>query len=165
MQVRYVHTNLIAHDWRRLVEFYTGVFECVLIPPERDYRGAGIEAATGVPGAHVQGAHLRLPGCGEAGPTLEIFQYNTLAPRGAPAVNRPGFAHIAFEVEDVPQVREQVLAHGGHAIGEVVTLTTRDGRMVTFCYVTDPEDNGIELQCWSPVTRVGISSPAEGGSQ
>jgi predicted enzyme related to lactoylglutathione lyase len=149
MYAKYAHTNLIAHDWRRLAEFYFAVFGCVVVPPERNYRGAEIEAATGIPGVQVQGAHLRLPGYGENGPTLEIFQYNTLAPAGRTAVNRPGFAHIAFEVEDVAKAREQVLAHGGRTIGEVVTLTTRAGRRVTVCYVTDPESNGIELQCWS----------------
>lgn len=150
MHAKYAHTNLIAHDWRLLVEFYTGVFECIVVPPERDYRGAGIEAATGIAGAHLQGAHLRLPGFGEDGPTLEIFHYDTLAPPGTPAVNRPGFAHIAFEVTDVAEARQDVTAHGGRAVGEIVTLTTKAGRRVTFCYVTDPEGNGIELQCWSP---------------
>ena len=150
MQTKYAHTNLVAHDWRRLVEFYTTVFGCALVPPERDYHGAGIEAATGIPGAHLQGARLRLPGYGEDGPTLEIFHYDTLAPVGTRAVNRPGFAHIAFEVDNVTQAREHVLAQGGHAIGEVVTLTTKAGRRVTFCYVSDPEGNGIELQRWSP---------------
>jgi predicted enzyme related to lactoylglutathione lyase len=150
MHARYTHTNLIAHDWRRLAEFYTVVFGCTVVPPERDYRGAEIEAVTGIPGVHVQGAHLRLPGYGESGPTLEVFHYNTLTPAGRAAVNRPGFAHIAFEVEDVAQAREQVIAHGGRTVGEVVTLTTQTGRRVTVCYVTDPEGNGIELQCWSP---------------
>jgi catechol 2,3-dioxygenase-like lactoylglutathione lyase family enzyme len=92
---------------------------------------------------------LLLPGFGEDGPTLEIFHYDTLAPPGTPAVNRPGFAHIAFEVTDVAEARQQVIAHGGRAIGEVVTLTTKAGKRVTFCYVTDPEGNGIELQHWS----------------
>jgi len=150
MQAKYVHTNLIARDWRRLVDFYTTVFGCVLVPPERDYRGPGIEAATGIPGAHLTGAHLRLPGYGDAGPTLEIFHYDTLAAAGQPAINRPGFAHIAFEVDDVAQACAQVLSHGGHAIGEVVALTTKAGKWVTLCYMTDPEGNGIELQCWSP---------------
>jgi hypothetical protein len=34
-------------------------------------------------------------------------------------------------------------------VGEVVTLTTADGRRVTWCYVTDPEGNILELQSWS----------------
>jgi predicted enzyme related to lactoylglutathione lyase len=150
MYTRYAHTNLIAHDWGRLLQFYTMVFGCTLVPPERDYRGAEIDALTGIPGVHLQGAHVRLPGYGDSGPTLEIFQYDQSTAGGAPAVNRPGFAHIAFEVEDVAQAREQVLAHGGHTVGEVVTLTTKTGRRVTACYVADPEGNAIELQHWSP---------------
>ncbi len=42
-----------------------------------------------------------------------------------------------------------VLAAGGEPVGEVVTLTTASGRRVTWCYVTDPEGNVIELQAWS----------------
>jgi catechol-2,3-dioxygenase len=34
-------------------------------------------------------------------------------------------------------------------VGEVVTLTTAAGRRVTWCYVTDPEGNIIELQSWA----------------
>ena len=53
------------------------------------------------PGAHLRGAHLRLAGprCDE--PTLEIFTYDDILVGPATAVNRTGFAHIAFSVEDV----------------------------------------------------------------
>jgi hypothetical protein len=44
--------------------------------------------------------------------------------------------------------REVVLVEGGQAVGEVVTLQTADGRRVTWCYVTDPEGNVLELQAW-----------------
>jgi predicted enzyme related to lactoylglutathione lyase len=92
---------------------------------------------------------VRLPGLGGDGPTLEIYQYET-GPEGiTPAVNRPGFQHIAFFVPDVPAAREAVLAAGGGKVGAVVTLTTADGRRVTWTYVTDPEANIIELQSWS----------------
>jgi predicted enzyme related to lactoylglutathione lyase len=63
-------------------------------------------------------------------------------------VNRPGYGHIAFEVDDVEAARGRVLENGGRAIGEVVTLTTSAGARVTWCYVADPEDNAIELQKW-----------------
>ena len=38
---RYVHTNLIARDWRELARFYVEVFGCELVPPERDSRIPG----------------------------------------------------------------------------------------------------------------------------
>ncbi|MCI0519580.1 MAG: VOC family protein [Chloroflexi bacterium] len=149
MNARYVHTNLIARDWRRLADFYRQAFGCLPAPPERDYRGEKLEAGTGVPGAHLTGVHLRLPGWGEDGPTLEIYSYNILAAGEKPAVNRPGYGHIAFAVDDVAAAQRAILDLGGQAVGEVVTLQTVTGARVTWCYVTDPEGNIIELQAWS----------------
>jgi predicted enzyme related to lactoylglutathione lyase len=149
MQAKYVHTNLIAEDWQKLAKFYTEVFGCSLIPPERDYHGADLDAATGLKGVHLTGAHLRLPGYGDGGPTIEIYNYDQLMPHPATVVNRPGYGHIAFEVDDVRKARQVVEAHGGGAVGEIVTLTTKIGTQVTWCYMTDPEGNIIELQSWS----------------
>ncbi|MBK8229506.1 MAG: VOC family protein [Candidatus Eisenbacteria bacterium] len=146
---RYGHTNLIAADWRALARFYQDLFGCTPVPPERDFKGSDLERGTGIPGAELTGAHLRLPGHGPDGPTLEIFHYNLLLERPTVAVNRPGFGHIAFVVDDVPAAREAVLQAGGQAVGEVVTLTTATGSQVTWVYVTDPEGNVIELQAWS----------------
>ena len=92
---------------------------------------------------------MRLPGYGDDGPTLEIFNYNILEDRSKTAVNRPGFGHVAFSVEDVAEAQHAVLEAGGGWIGEIVTLQTATGAKVTWCYVTDPEGNIIELQAWS----------------
>jgi predicted enzyme related to lactoylglutathione lyase len=146
---RYGHTNLIARDWRSLAGFYERLFGCVPVPPERDYSGTDLDRATGVPGGRLTGVHLLLPGHGERGPTLEIYQYSIPADGPRPAVNRPGFGHIAFQVASVADARGEVLAAGGAAVGEVVTLTTKAGTHVTFCYVTDPEGNIVELQSWA----------------
>lgn len=146
---RYGHTNLIARDWRRLASFYETLFGCELVPPQRDYAGPTLEAGTGVRGATVRGVHLRLPGHGGDGPTLEIYTYSVEADGPPPAVNRPGFGHIAFQVDSVEDARREVLAAGGRPVGEIVTLTTATGARVTWCYVTDPEGNVVELQSWS----------------
>ena len=146
---RYVHTNLIARDWQSLARFYESVFGCVRVPPERDYSGPTLDAGTGIPGAALRGVHLRLPGYGQEGPTLEIFSYSRLSDSLPPAVNRPGLAHLAFEVLSVEEARQEVLAAGGSPVGETVTLTTSEGRRVIWCYVTDPEGNIIELQSWA----------------
>lgn len=143
---RYVHTNLIARDWRMLAEFYQSVLGCVLVLPERHFSGSELETGTGVRGSKIDGVHLRLPGNGDNGPTLEIFTYSRLADGPSPAVNRPGFGHIAFAVDSVADARAEVLGAGGKSVGEIVTLTTAVGHQVTWCYVTDPEGNILELQ-------------------
>jgi predicted enzyme related to lactoylglutathione lyase len=143
---RYGHTNLIADDWRALSRFYQDLFGCIPVPPVRDFKGPDLERGTGIPGAELRGEHLRLPGHGPDGPTLEIFNYNFLEEKPEVAVNRPGFGHIAFVVDDVPTAREAVLAAGGQALGEVVTLTNALGKRLTWVYVTDPEGNVLELQ-------------------
>ena len=150
---RYGHTNLIARDWRRLAAFYQDVFGCIPVPPERDYSGELAERGTGVPGAAFRGVHLRLPGHGPDGPTLEIYTYATnVDPAAAPAANRVGWGHIAFMVDDVAEASRAALAAGGAPLSgaEVVTTRTADGRRVTWCYLADPEGNLVELQSWSP---------------
>ena len=149
IKAKYVHTNLIAEDWRALAGFYQEIFGCVPVPPDRDFQGEVLEAGTGIPGAHLRGVHLRLPGYTDSGPTLEIFSYTPQAARSSVAVNQPGFAHIAFQVEQVSLARAAVLAAGGKAVGEVVTLTIATGSKVTWCYLVDPEGNLIELQSWA----------------
>jgi catechol 2,3-dioxygenase-like lactoylglutathione lyase family enzyme len=146
---RFGHVNLTGADWRRLARFYVELFGCELVPPERDYRGPDLEAASGVPGAHLTGAHLRLPGHGDTGPTLEVYQYDSVEPAPRPRADRAGWGHIAFQVPDVGAALERVLAAGGGRLGDTVTLRTTDGRRVTWCYATDPDGNIVELQAWS----------------
>ena len=146
---RYAHTNLVARDWRVLARFYQEVFGCVPVPPERRYSGAALEAGTGVAGSSLEGLHLRLPGGGAEGPTLEIFTYSAPAAGPEPQVHRPGWGHVAFSVPAVDEAREAVLSAGGAPVGEIVTLTTATGDRVEWCYVRDPEGNVVELQSWS----------------
>ena len=40
IHAKYVHTNLIARDWKRLIRFYIDVFGCEPKGPERDMSGA-----------------------------------------------------------------------------------------------------------------------------
>jgi len=148
MKAKYKHTSIVARDWRKLAEFYQWNLDCNPVPPERANAGEWVERCTGVPGAEVCGIHLRLPGYGDDGPTLEIFQYNRAKESQAKAINRPGFAHLAFEVDDVEATADAVTAAGGNRVGDMVTAEIPGAGTITFVYVTDPEGNIIELQKW-----------------
>ena len=148
MATTYAHTNLIARDWKRLAAFYQQVFGCVPVLPERDLTGEWLDKATGIDQAHLRGIHLRLPGYGEAGPTLEIFQYDSMPERPAVKPNTPGFAHIAFAVEDVATTAQSIYALGGSAVGELTVHEVPGVGWLTFQYVADPEGNIIEIQNW-----------------
>ena len=149
IKAKYKHTNIVAQEWRKLAEFYQRIFGCVPVLPERASTGEWVERCTGVPGAEVSGIHLRLPGYGDDGPTLEIFQYNRAQKRAETAINRPGLAHLAFEVDDVEAARDAVIAAGGARVGDLVTAEIPGAGRITFVYLTDPEGNIIELQKWA----------------
>jgi glyoxylase I family protein len=149
MLARFAHVNLVARDWERLAAFYGQVFGCTPVYPARDLRGPWLERATGVPGAHIRGIHLRLPGAGPDGPTLEILQYDVETERAPTAANRPGLGHLAFAVEDVEAAAQQVVAAGGALIGELASATIPGVGDLVFVYAADPEGNLIELQRWA----------------
>lgn len=149
MPTRYAHTNIIASNWRSLAAFYTEVFGCVVVPPERQQSGAWLARGTGVEDAALEGVHLRLPGHGDSGPTLEIYSYQTMLDKPLSAANRQGLGHLAFEVDDVAAILDKVLASGGSALGERVTREVRGAGTITFVYACDPEGNILELQSWA----------------
>ncbi|MBN1497113.1 MAG: VOC family protein [Spirochaetes bacterium] len=145
---KYVHTNIISDNWEKLAQFYETIFGCKRVLPERDMSGTWIEEGTGVPGAHIRGAHLRLPGYGDGGPTLEIFQYHKNIHRQTKGVNETGIAHIAFLVHDVKKALEEVIAAGGSQSGEIVSRHIPGVGLLTFVYARDPEGNIVEIQSW-----------------
>ncbi|MBE9372937.1 VOC family protein [Saccharopolyspora sp. HNM0983] len=148
MATRYAHTNLIAHDWQRLVAFYTEVFGCRAVGARRDLSGDWLARATAVPDARLSGQHLLLPGHGETGPTLEIFSYDVVHAQSPPVADRAGYGHLAFEVEDVSASLAAVLAHGGSGLGEPARTRVPGTGDLEVVYARDPEGNIVELQSW-----------------
>lgn len=152
--MKYVHTNLISQDWQKLAGFYIQVFQCKLLLPKRDLSGDWLSKGTAVSNAQLKGAHLRLPGYGKHGPTLEIFQYNEQEEQTAPISNRTGFGHLAFEVDNVQKVLDKALKFGGTAYGEIATKEMEGLGTLTFIYIKDPEGNIIELLNWGKPVEV-----------
>lgn len=146
--MRYAHTNIVSTNWKELVEFYINTFECKIVPPIRNQSGEFLEKGTGLKNAKLQGAHLLLPGYGENGPTLEIYQYETIENQAKILPNKRGLGHIAFEVENVEETLETMIKNGGERLGEIVKRTIEGAGEITFVYARDPEGNLIELQNW-----------------
>ncbi len=148
MAIKYVHTNIIASDWRRLADFYIQVFGCKPLLPERDLSGEWVEKLTGVEGAKIKGVHLALPGY-EDGPTLEIFEFDPWSLNIAePTVNFSGIRHIAFHVDNVEETLFHLLQNGGSKLGKIVKKQYETLGLLTVVYARDPEGNIIELQNW-----------------
>ena len=148
--MKFTHVNLIAKDWRRLAAFYESVFGCRRVPPERNLAGKWLDKATGVDTAKITGMHLRLPGGGDNGPTLEIFQYDRGPDARKVTPDTPGFTHLAFAVDNVAETAARVFQAGGQSVGEFTVRQIVGVGQLTMWYVSDPEGNIIELQNIKP---------------
>lgn len=135
------HTSFTVEDLDRTVAFFQEALGFELLSKAPRNRDA-IEHITGVPGADVMIPYLQGPGH-----RLELIEY--LAPAERVAVNpRPcdtGFAHIAFDVDDidaaiaasvkhdvVPINSPWVIDQGPNTGNRVVYLRARDGVTVEF---------------------------------
>lgn len=146
--IKYVHTNIIVKDWRKVADFYIQVFECEPVLPERNLSGKWLEDLTGISSATIKGIHLRLPGY-ENGPTLEIFEYHpNLLTDKKHAINGQGLGHLAFHVESVQEVLAKLLENGGEQLGELIIQDYGELGVLTVVYTRDPEGNIIEIQNW-----------------
>ncbi|MDD3168862.1 MAG: VOC family protein [Eubacteriales bacterium] len=151
MATRYVHTNIIAKDWKKLSQFYQKVLHCKPINQNRDLKGEWLDKLTGIPSVHIQGEHLLLPDYSEDHPTLEIFSYSQEEHNSSKKINHLGFSHLAFEVDDVRGTLKEIILEGGGQLGEVVEAAYPDNIKATFVYAKDIEGNIIELQSWQKI--------------
>ena len=146
--MKFVHTNIVARNWEKLAQFYIDVFNCEPVYPERDMSGEWIDRITGIKNVHIRGIHLRLPGY-DNGPTLEIFEYASAYEfETRNSINKPGFAHIAFHVNNVDDVLDKFLAYGGSKYGQLVEKELEGLGTLTIIYAQDPEGNIVEIQNW-----------------
>ena len=115
--MKYVHTNLVARDWRKLLHIYIPVQTST---PERDLKEKWLEDALSLKDTHITGMHLRLPKYTD-GPTLEPFQYEPEAEKETTYPNTPGYGHLAFSVPDVEETAKKITEYG-----ETCVLRERD---------------------------------------
>lgn len=149
MDAVFHHTNIVSHNAERLAQFYINVFGCTRSGPRRNLQGDWIERGTGLKGAHIQGVMLRLPGHGDSGPNLEIFEVAGSEPSTPGKVNRPGLMHLCFVVKNAEETLQHILAAGGQLQGEIVDTGRIPGvGRADFTYARDPDGNILEIISW-----------------
>lgn len=150
--IKYVHTNIVAKNWKNLANFYIQVFGCKPIHPERNLSGDWLDRLTILNDIKIQGIHLSLPGY-EYGPTLEIFEYVPASSNdNQNHINKLGFGHIAFHVDNVKAMVSKIIEHKGEIFSEIVENKYAElESILTVAYVKDPEGNFIELQNWCKI--------------
>jgi catechol 2,3-dioxygenase-like lactoylglutathione lyase family enzyme len=145
--MRYSHTNIVARDVERLADFYVQVFGCIPLSSVERMSGKLLARGVGLQHIDLRAMWLRLPGHGENGPILEIFEYTRSHESPVPRPNQHGYTHISFEVPDIVATAKAVITFGGSRLGEIVDLSEEPGvGDVTFVYLRDPEGNIIELE-------------------
>ena len=144
--MRFDQVKILARDLEALASFYEEALDCVTVVPIQAIDQVAARGV-GVPDAGVTLTVLRLPGRGDHGPVLELYEVDGQVP--ADWSYRPGQGQLAFEVEDLETSIGKVMASGGSSLGEVVEWQAPSGAVARFVYMRDPEGNVIDL--WSRV--------------
>lgn len=137
--LRFDHVGVVVDDLGAAVAFFLG------LGFEREggttVEGETVDRINGLDGVRAELVMVRTPdGSGK----LELVKYHAPADdNGAhplPA-NRPGFRHVAIEVDDVNSIVDGLRSKGFDTVGEV-----RDyGDTWRLCYVRGPEGLIVEL--------------------
>lgn len=141
--MKLTHVSLTARDAGALATFYKTAFGFAERRPRTRLSGEAVSRGNGLPDADILSHWLTM--AERDGPFLEILEYADPVSRPLPAVNAPGWGHLAFEVSDLAATLEAVTGLGGEMQGEVVNFGT-EAAPLRIVYVRDPEGNILELE-------------------
>ena len=135
------HTSFTVSSLDRSIAFYRDAlgFE---VTSEAGRDPALIEAITGVVGADIDIAYVRGPGH-----SLELIEYKAPAQRGR-VESRPcdvGFAHIAFNVDDVAAAVAASAPHGFKPIAPPVAINAGPNKGLRVVYLRDGDGVTVEF--------------------
>ena len=135
------HTSFTVSDLDRSLAFFQEALGFrVTSKAPRDPRA--IEQIVGVAGADIMVAYVRGPDH-----SLELIQYLAPADRGR-VHSRPcdvGFAHIAFDVDDIDAAIAAAARHEVRPVGQVYTVDKGPNSGNRVCYLRDADGVTIEF--------------------
>src|SRR3972149_415153 len=125
--MKYLHTNIVSKDAKKLANFYINVFECKQ-RSEGHMSGEWLDKAINLTNADISSIELTLPGYFERYPYIEIFQYSEMVEsNNDTASNLVGFAHLSFEVDDVKLIMEKAIQYGASKHGDLTKKEFKSG--------------------------------------
>jgi catechol 2,3-dioxygenase-like lactoylglutathione lyase family enzyme len=137
--LRFDHVGVIVEDLDAAVAFFAA------LGFERQGRmvveGEVVDRINGLDGVR---AELEMVSTPDGSGKLEIVKYHAPADDAAPQPlppNRPGFRHIAIEVNDVNAIVDRLRDEGFGTVGDVQDY----GKSYRLCYVRGPEGLIVEL--------------------
>jgi catechol 2,3-dioxygenase-like lactoylglutathione lyase family enzyme len=135
----FVHIGLVVEDLDETIRFLELLgFACG--KPAR-YGGEWIERIIGVEDPKIEVVMVQGP---DGNDVFEVVRFHSPSVRGedqAPAANRPGLRHVAFQVNNLRSVVDQIREGGWDTIGEIVNYED----MFLLSYVRGPEGLIVEL--------------------
>jgi catechol 2,3-dioxygenase-like lactoylglutathione lyase family enzyme len=147
MLVNYFHFSFTVSNLERSIEFYRDILGMKLVGAQvHDQPYTSVQV--GFPNAVLKAARLTIEGIPEArsGHLLELIEY--VNPRGEPTdttTNRPGSAHLAFQVDDLPAEYRRLKALGVRFKSEPVAITAGPNQGGWTVYFLDPDNITLEM--------------------
>lgn len=147
MILNYFHFSFTVSDIERSVEFYRDILGLKLVHRmvhDQPYTSVQV----GFPNALLKVALFTIDGMSQppSGHLLELIEYAN--PRGEPtdtATNRPGAAHLAFQVDDLQSEYKRMSALGVRFKSEPVHITAGRNQGGYTIYFLDPDDITLEM--------------------
>lgn len=142
------HMGLQVESLERSLEFYRDTlgFEVVF---RWNPQAAYIGELVGYPDVDLHSAILRMPG---SGVFLELLEYRNVPRQKVDTrTANPGTAHIAFFVDDLDGLYEELRAQGVETVSEPVTPTMGPNEGGRAVYMIDPD--GIRVEFIESATR------------
>jgi catechol 2,3-dioxygenase-like lactoylglutathione lyase family enzyme len=135
----FVHIGLVVEDLDETARFLALLgFDC---GEPGVYSGDWIDRIIGLEDVTVETVMVRAPDGSDVFEVVRFHSPSAGAEEPAPAANRPGLRHVAFEVDDVRGAVDRVRAAGWDTIGEIVDYEST----FLLCYVRGPEGLIVEL--------------------
>lgn len=136
---KFVHVGLVVENLEEAIRFLAVLgLDCG--QPEV-LSGEWIDRIIGLQDAKVELVMVRTPDGNDMFEVVRFHSPSAAASEPAPAANRPGMRHIAFNVTDVYRVVEGIREAGWDTIGEILDYEDT----YRLCYVRGPEGLIVEL--------------------